>query len=326
MQEPIGLGFIGCGKHALRSHAITVSAMPEMFKIRAAYDKDQSAAGKIATLSAGTYMAKDAFDLINNPEVQAVVIATPDEFHLELSELAVSAGKHVLCEKPLWVGLFTDKAEALIEKSEKSGLIFTSCHPRRFEKGYLFVKSILDELKKNLGNLMEFNFRFFYQSPSTQWKMSGSLLLDHMNHEIDLMNFMLGYAPVKLRRKIDGHDRYYVTGMRAEILPVSFGGYRRLAEPAFQNELELVFEGGRIKVKSILKNGITDTAVTQEKFGDREKVLERWRSPYTDTFRAVMANFGGAIWGAEENYLTPKNLIINSSACNILVEYGEFWG
>lgn len=87
MTTPIRLGFIGCGGHAVSSHAKVAAAMPELYRISKVFDINVGAA-KSLLLSVYPWphdyeFAVTVDELVCDPEVDAVVIATPHKFHLE---------------------------------------------------------------------------------------------------------------------------------------------------------------------------------------------------------------------------------------------------
>lgn len=63
--------------------------------------------------------AKDWRELVNDPDVEAIVIASPQETHREIAEAAFQAGKPVLCEKPM--GLSIEDAQAMVDAAAASG-------------------------------------------------------------------------------------------------------------------------------------------------------------------------------------------------------------
>ncbi len=82
-------------------------------------------------------------EVLADPRVDAVVIATPSESHAPLGLRFLEAGKHVVLEKPMC--LSTSEAEALIETSRRCGRLLTVRHNRRWDGDFLTVKSIIDE-------------------------------------------------------------------------------------------------------------------------------------------------------------------------------------
>jgi predicted dehydrogenase len=80
--------------------------------------------------------------MLADPDVDAVIIATADAFHVPASIRALEAGKHVLCEKP--VGLTVDEALDLKAAVEKSGKVFQVGHMKRFDAGLQSAKHFID--------------------------------------------------------------------------------------------------------------------------------------------------------------------------------------
>ena len=328
MKDRIGLGFMGCGGHSAR-HADVVRKMPDDYTIVGAFDTQQRAANGFLKVGDGPALATtDLEDFLALDGMNAVLIGTPHEFHLELCEAALKAGMHVLCEKPLWEGEHREKAERIIERAARCGLIFSSCHLRRYEEEFMYVKAHLPEYLEKFGKALEVRFQFFYHEPHTEWKMNDSLLLDHMNHEIDLVHFLFGYNPASFWRLSHGFDEYRVAGRTESGLAIWFSGYRRLKSRIFRNELELIFETGRVRTETVLDSatGIVSSSVSTLSFEDGCESVKRFRAhSYNDALVGVMRNFAAAIRGEEACYLTADDLLTNTGICNVLMasEHGN---
>src|SRR3989338_2424583 len=312
--------------------------MPEVFEINAVYDPNLSAAREFWFCVRGNVIIETSVEVIfHSSEIDAVIIASPhlsekggfDDPHLNYAEAAIAAGKHVLCEKPLWLKFINNnRASVLFKRAKNKGLVFTSCHPRRFDRELVAVSNQLPTYREMFGELMQLSFRFFYGKPPTGWREDDSLLLDHMNHELDFTNFLLGDSSVELKRFSNGADHYVVAGVRRnDGVVLSFSGSRRLEEPIFRNELELAFERGRVTIHSILsrETGEVNAHLITENFGGLTPVTDdKGHYPYADSFRGIMENFAGAIRGQVPNYLSSHDLYVNTAACTWLVETGEY--
>ena len=326
MSKKIRLGFIGCGKHGAR-HADAARELPDDFEITAVHDIDFEAMRAVA----GDHSdAKEdsATSLMMRRDVDAVVIATPPEFHLFTMSAATDHGKHVLCEKPLWKSGFSrGNAEHVLADATEKGLVVTSCHPRRFDPLYFYVKENMEAWQERWGKLVSFNFHFLYHRPSEGWRKTDSLLMDHLNHEIDLLHFLCGEQGVRLTKVRDGFDHYDVVGETASKINIVFSGLRRLKSRAYCNELELAFERGHIRANGDLVHGIVNDVVTEHPFEfnayDAFKVFTRTHSPMS-SLRSIMRNFACSIRGEELNYLTHEEMIRNTTACTALVETGSY--
>ena len=96
-----------------------------------------------------THGAKKSYDdydrMLADPDLEAVIIATADAFHVPAAIRALEAGKHVLCEKP--VGLTVEECRQLEAAVEKSGKVFQVGHMKRFDAGLQAAKSFIrDEM------------------------------------------------------------------------------------------------------------------------------------------------------------------------------------
>ena len=95
-------------------------------------------------------------ELAEDADIDAVFIGAPDKFHLEQLQKAVENGRHVFCEKPLCTnteGL--KKLEEVLDTAEEKGLKVTTCHSRRFDPPYVWLKENLPDFKKNMAKLLK---------------------------------------------------------------------------------------------------------------------------------------------------------------------------
>jgi predicted dehydrogenase len=121
----IGIGLVG-GGYMGKAHAVALSAVASVFDTALRPKLEVIAASSPA--SAETYRraygfaraAADWRDLVADPKVQAVVIASPQSTHRAIAEAAFAAGKPVFCEKPL--GASVQDARAMVAAAEASGL------------------------------------------------------------------------------------------------------------------------------------------------------------------------------------------------------------
>jgi predicted dehydrogenase len=126
--------------------------------------------------------------LLAEPDIQLVVVATPNETHYALAKQALEAGKHVVIDKP-FAGSSAEALE-LIELANKKGVVVAPFHNRRWDGDFLTVKAILSE--GSLGRLVTFESHFDRYRPIQRegtWKEAASpangLLMDLGPHLVD---------------------------------------------------------------------------------------------------------------------------------------------
>lgn len=187
MDKTINVGLIGFGMAGRVFHAPSIASVPQfnLLKIR------ESRKENIDIIRQRYPMAEvvsDAKDIIQNPTIDLVVVATPNVFHYPLAKEALLAGKHVLVEKPFTIEV--KQAEELIEISKKQKKILSIYQNRRWDSDFLTVKKIIES--KALGKLMTFesNFdRYRININHESWKESPEggtgLLYDIGSHLID---------------------------------------------------------------------------------------------------------------------------------------------
>jgi len=121
----IGIGLIG-GGYMGKAHAVALSAVGAVFDTRLRPRLETIAASSPASAEryrAAYGFARAAADwqaVVDDPGVEAVVIASPQTTHRAIAEAALSAGKPVFCEKPL--GASIDDARAMVAAAERAGL------------------------------------------------------------------------------------------------------------------------------------------------------------------------------------------------------------
>lgn len=88
-----------------------------------------------------TYLNYD--EMLADPKVEAVIVATADQFHVAMAAQALAAGKHVLVEKPL--GVNVEECEALRQQVQASRLIFQVGTMKRFDPGIAFAHQFIQQ-------------------------------------------------------------------------------------------------------------------------------------------------------------------------------------
>ena len=127
-------------------------------------------------------------ELFNDPQVDAVVIATPNDVHEDLVISGLNAGKHVICEKP--VEMSVASVDRMIEASNKTGKLFTVHHNRRWDVDFLAMKQLADS--GEIGKIINIESRVHgSRGIPSDWRgekeHGGGMILDWGIHLIDQM-------------------------------------------------------------------------------------------------------------------------------------------
>ncbi len=133
------IGVLGCGPIAQAAHfeSCTKARNATLYAICDVADdlRDRMAATHAPMRSYGDYAA-----MLADPDLEAVIIATSDAFHVPAARMALAAGKHVLCEKPLATSV--EEAESL--RGVAGGLVLQVGHMKRYDAGLQAAKAFVE--------------------------------------------------------------------------------------------------------------------------------------------------------------------------------------
>jgi predicted dehydrogenase len=140
-------------------------------------------------------------DVVSDPQVQLVNIATPNHLHLTLARAAAAAGKHIFCEKP--VGKDSRETAEIERLAREAGVLTFVGFNYRWSPMVQYARQLICATK--IGRLTHFRARFlagYASSPQTvlswrfQQELSGSGVSgDLLSHVIDMSHFLAG--PIK---------------------------------------------------------------------------------------------------------------------------------
>ena len=129
--------------------------------------------------------------LIGDGDVDAVIVATPTSTHREVVEACLSAGLHVLVEKPM-AGSVAD-AEALAALAVKSGRTLMVGHTFLFNPAVRAIKGYIDE-----GRLGNIRYLYFQRTGLGPIRQDVNALWDLAPHDLSMLRYWLGADPIDL--------------------------------------------------------------------------------------------------------------------------------
>lgn len=138
-------------------------------------------------------------DLLSIEELSLIIICTPNNVHKEYAIKALSAGKHVLCEKPATMNV--EEAKLIVKCAKENKRFFTVHQNRRWDSDYLVVKKVLNE--NLIGTFTTINtFTYGQRGVCYGWRADpiagGGMLYDWGVHLID--QILQLYQGVKVRK------------------------------------------------------------------------------------------------------------------------------
>ncbi|CAF3860374.1 unnamed protein product [Rotaria sp. Silwood1] len=141
----IRVGLVGFGNSGRVFHAPFLHTMSNMYELRSVVERHSNEAVKIYPYIKTVRSATELFD---DPDIDLVIIATPNNLHYSLSKEALEKEKHVVIEKPITIR--SSEALELIELAKKKKLILCPYQNRRYDSGYRTIKEIVN--RKLLGD------------------------------------------------------------------------------------------------------------------------------------------------------------------------------
>ena len=208
----IGIGIIGLGGFG----QFLIKQWGQMEDVQVVASNDQNPAHR-HQLSENIKFYADDNDLLADPDVQIVSIATPPYTHADIALKAIAAGKHVLVEKPL--ALSAGDA-CLIEKAAaKAGVIATVNFMLRYDPLVESLKQIVTN--EVFGKIRRVDLRNYATQdtvPEGHWfwkpEMSGGILIEHGVHFFDMASWLIGSRAIEVtgltvERKPGMEDRVF---------------------------------------------------------------------------------------------------------------------
>jgi predicted dehydrogenase len=189
-RKQIGLGIIGSGRiGTLRGRL--ASQHPAVNFIATA-DLQPGNAKALADKIGAQVFSGNNLDIINHPDVTAVVVSTAEGQHTEAVLAAIAAGKPVLVEKP--IALATTEADAIIAAAERSHANVRVGYSRRYKERYLIAKEQI--VQGRVGKITGAAARVFNSSTQALAMLKrdphATPVVDALTYYVDLMGWFLG--------------------------------------------------------------------------------------------------------------------------------------
>ncbi len=186
----VTVGIIGAGRIG-KVHTESICNYVRNARIKTVADPFMNEATEKWLLGMGVEgTCKDYHEILNDPEIDAVLICSSTNTHSPISLEAIAAGKHVFCEKPIDHDL--SKIKQVVEALKGSNIKYQVGFNRRHDHNFAAVKQAIVDGKVGDVHIIKITSRD-PEPPSAQYAaVSGGMFLDMTIHDFDMVRFLAG--------------------------------------------------------------------------------------------------------------------------------------
>ncbi|KXS38049.1 MAG: oxidoreductase domain-containing protein [Halomonadaceae bacterium T82-2] len=231
---PLRLGIAGLGRGFMLLLP-TLAAHPGIRLVAAADPREAARQQFTSDFDAVTYA--DVAELCADPNVEAVYIATPHQFHREHVELAAACGKHVLVEKPMALSL--EDCRAMIAAMRQAGRWLMVGHSHSFDGPYRRTRELIDSGKFGAVRMIHaLNFTDFLYRPRRPEELDtargGGVVFSQAAHQVDIVRLLGGGRASSVRASTGSWDATRPTeGAYGALLNFEDGPFANLTYSGF---------------------------------------------------------------------------------------------
>ncbi|HOA52447.1 MAG TPA: Gfo/Idh/MocA family oxidoreductase, partial [Thermogutta sp.] len=203
MGEKVRFGVIGAGGIAFRK---TIPAMLRARNLRVVAVMDTANVEKVAEAFRIRRAYTTAEDLLADPEVDAVYIASPVHCHLEQIELAAAARKHILCEKPLTLDVA--QTRRAIDVCRRKKVFLQEGYMMKFHGAHQVIRENISQGRLGKVVYLRAQLSCWYPPIPGAWRQDpktggGGALIDMATHLLNLLEFFVG--PIRRLAALTGN-------------------------------------------------------------------------------------------------------------------------
>ena len=303
MAKTLKIGSVGLGRLGYE-HAKNIANYVTGAELTAICDTDAARAAQVAEELNVPYTYTDVAEMVKNPELDAIVVVSPSMFHAEHIKLALDAGKHCFCDKPLDTTVEKCKlAEKAVEAHPDK--VFMLGFMRRFDDSYAEAKHRIDA--GDIGKVVL--VRSYTQDPRSTIEStlkfaphSGGQYLDMCVHDIDLIRWFTG-SNVKnvwaiggvfefdLYKELNDADNAAAT-IQMENGAMGFMFTNRTHAAGSNVETEIIGTHGTLRIANV---GAKNLLNIVDEHGSREEYYPDFMSRWHEAFVAEMVAFTGHV-------------------------------
>jgi predicted dehydrogenase len=180
------LAIIGCGQWGF-NHVRVLRSFPTC-GIKWIVDSDENRLTRLSEQFKGIHCVADIEVVLRDPQIDAVIVASPTATHHRLVSASLSAGKHVLCEKPL--ATTSEQAEELVDLANRTGRVLMVGHVFLFNAGIIKLRELC-----HTGEIGKPQYFASARTNLGPIRSDVNVAYDLATHDISIFNWILGGEP-----------------------------------------------------------------------------------------------------------------------------------
>jgi predicted dehydrogenase len=298
--KKLGIGVVGVGEMG-RRHAENVRRYVPNAKLVAiadvAHDRAKQAANELEIDLA--YGSLDA--LLENKDVEAVLIATPDKFHSPAVVSAARAGRHILCEKPL--GLNLAEARAAIDAVEKAGVRIQMGFMRRYDTPYVAAMKRIEAGEIGTPVIFRSLGRDKDQPPIAAYEsnVNGMIFYTNTIHDFDLARWLMhdeitkvhAFTTIAIRPEVAKYGDVVASVVNLQYRLGAIGNIESYAQAVYGYDVrtEVIGSKGSILIGAVEKT----PAVFLTSSGGSAILADHFLSRFADAYVEELRDFATTI-------------------------------
>lgn len=189
MSTRVNVGIIGAGRIG-RLHAEHLAYRIPDANIIAIADIRVEAAERCGADLQIPSAVQDHREIMENPDIEAVIICSSTDTHAQMIGEAAAAGKHIFCEKPIDFDLA--RIDRALEAVDKAGVKLQIGFNRRFDPNFKRVREMVADGKIGMPHILRITSRDPEPPPIEYVRVSGGIFLDMTIHDFDMARYLIG--------------------------------------------------------------------------------------------------------------------------------------
>lgn len=292
----LGIGVLGVGEMGKR-HAENLRRLVPEARLVAVADAAADRARQVAAELEIEHSYGSLEAMLENRDLQAVLIATPDKFHAQAIGIAARAGKDILCEKPM--ALSIADARAALEAVSKAHVRLQIGFMRRYDPAYKAAMKRIEAgeigtpvIFKSVGRDKDAPPLAAYQS-----NLNGMLLYNNTIHDFDLARWLMqdevsethSYTTVAIRPEVARYGDVVASVVNLQYQKGAIGNVESYVQAVYAYDVrtEIVGSKGSILVGSLHQTPAT--FLTAE--GSEQPLADHFLTRFQDAYLAEAQDF-----------------------------------